>query len=339
MPLRLFGGRGSGKVRTCPACEQEVAATATFCLSCYMVFRPEGTADLHEHLQGARIPSDVYLLRKLQAEDPNAGPVVRVPEELPVPPPAARAGSASETAVTENVPSAPTPAAPSAPISVAPVPLPDPPVVEIPLLPLFPAAPPPAEAPISVEAPRSPAVPTLPVSVPPTQATPPSQEHGRSGGEPLLGFGVPLPPPTRSIEEAPALFAWMLEHDPIIPNNLERLQQIHVGVFRNEPVGRLEYEQHILLQIADDLALHPTREGMDLHLRHLAAGYRRAGEAYHVATRREEHEADTALWQMASMASRLRVEAWVYQSRYGVPPEIAERGRTRIRRVTSDRVP
>ena len=64
-----------------------------------------------------------------------------------------------------------------------------------------------------------------------------------------------------------------------------------------------------------------------------------AGEAYHVAARREEHEADRALWQMASMASRLRVEAWVYQSRYGVPPEIAERGRPRIRRVTSDRVP
>jgi hypothetical protein len=337
MPLRLFGGKGSGKVRTCPACEQEVAVTATFCPSCYMVFRPEGAADLREHLQGARVPSDVYLLRKMQAEDPNTGPVIRVPEELPAPPPAAPAASTCGTTVAEDVPSAPTPVAPSVPISASPAPLPDPPVAETPLLPLFPAAPPPAEAAISVEAPRSPSAPTPPV--PPTQATPPSQDHGRSGGEPLLGFGVPLPPPTRSIEEAPALFVWMLEHDPIIPNNLERLQKIHAGVFRNRPADRLDYEQHILLQVADDLALHPTREAMDLHLMHLAAGYRRAGEAYHVAARREEHEADRALWQMASMASRLRMEAWVYQSRYGVPPVIAERGQPRTRRVTSDRVP
>ncbi len=77
MSIRLFSGRGSDKRRTCPACEQKIAATANFCPSCYMVFRPEGAADLREHLQGGRVPSDIYLLRRLQAEDPDAGPVVR----------------------------------------------------------------------------------------------------------------------------------------------------------------------------------------------------------------------------------------------------------------------
>jgi hypothetical protein len=40
-----------------------------------MVFRPEGAAALREYLQGARVPPDIYLLRKMHTEDPNAGPV------------------------------------------------------------------------------------------------------------------------------------------------------------------------------------------------------------------------------------------------------------------------
>lgn len=178
--------------------------------------------------------------------------------------------------------------------------------------------------------------PVPPAVAPPAQMTPQPRAQGRAGIELLLEFKVPFPPPTRSIEEASPLFAWMLDQDPIIPNNLDRLQEIHAGVFRDKPAGHLTYEQHILLQVADDLALHPTRDSMDLHLKALGAGYRRAAEAYHVAARRGEHEADSALWQMASVASRLRVEAWVYQTRHGVPPEIAEGGRLRTKRATGD---
>jgi hypothetical protein len=166
--------------------------------------------------------------------------------------------------------------------------------------------------------------------------TPQPRAQGRAGVELLLEFKAPLPPPTRSIEEASPLFVWMLDQDPIIPNNLDRLQDIHTVVFRDKPAGHLTYEQHILLQVADDLALHSTRESMDLHLKALAAGYRRAVGAYHIAARRGEHEADGALWQMANMASRLRVEAWIYQTRHGVPPEIAEGGRLRTKRATGD---
>ncbi|HYL81465.1 MAG TPA: hypothetical protein VEU07_11675, partial [Candidatus Acidoferrum sp.] len=152
----------------------------------------------------------------------------------------------------------------------------------------------------------------------------------------LLEFKAPLPPPTRSIEETSPLFAWMLDQDPIIPNNLERLQEIHAGVFRDKPAGHLTYHQHILLQVADDLALHPTRDSMDLHLQALAGSYRRAVEAYHIAARRGEREADSAIWQMASMASRLRVEGWIYQTRHGDPPEVSGSGRLRTKRATGD---
>jgi uncharacterized protein (DUF1501 family) len=178
--------------------------------------------------------------------------------------------------------------------------------------------------------------PTPQVAAPSAQMTAKPRAQGRVGVEHLLEYKAPLPPPARSIEDTSPLFAWMLDQDPIIPNNLERLQEIHAGVFRDEPAGHLTYDQHVLLQVADDLALHPTRDSMDLHLKVLAASYRRAVEAYHIAARRAEHEADNAIWQMASVASRLRVEGWIYLNRHGAPPEIGGRGRFRTTGATGD---
>jgi hypothetical protein len=336
MPIRLFGGRGSDKGRTCPACEQKIAATATFCPSCYMVFRPEGSADLREHLQGGRIPSDVYLLRRFQAEDPNTGPVVRD---------AGRASISLSPTPAEPESSAPvqpleSPAAvldsPSELPARAAVPPFEPVITEGPVQSVAPSDTPPLIPPAPAEASALPTS-SVPPAVPPsTQMTAQPRSQGRGGIEHLLEFRAPLPPPTRSIEEVSPLFAWMLEQDPIIPNNLDRLQDIHTGVFRDKPAGHLTYEQHIHLQVADDLALHSTRESMELHLEALAAGYRRAVGAYHIAARRGEYEADSALWQMASLASRLRLEGWIYQTRHGVPPEIATGGRFRTRKATGN---
>ena len=98
VPLRLFGA-GSTRVRPCPACERKIKADATFCPACYMVFRPEGAADLREFLQGARIPADVYLLRKMQSGDPNAGPVTRV-----APPSVTAENSPAPVALPPDVP-------------------------------------------------------------------------------------------------------------------------------------------------------------------------------------------------------------------------------------------
>jgi len=313
MPLRLFGG-GSEKVRACPACEHEIAAQATFCPSCYMVFRPGGAAELRKHLHGSRVPADVYLLRKMQAEDPNTGPVIRVSPETRSDPPApeALAPPQAEPSLAPETP------APQASGSSAPVFIP----VPSPSL----SSPPDAQA-AAVEA----------AELPKAGASAGPKARAWKGVHSLVKFDPPLPPPTHAVEEVPAFLAWMLERDPLIPNNLELLETIHAETFRDGPGAPLGYQQHLLIQIADDLLLHPTQETLDTHLGVLAAAYRRAAGAYHAAARKGEDERDAALWQMASTASRLRIEAWVYQSRYATTPEIARFRKSRASGISTDR--
>jgi hypothetical protein len=129
---------------------------------------------------------------------------------------------------------------------------------------------------------------------------------------------------------------WMLERDPVIPNNLELLETIHAGVFRDGSAANLAYQQHLLIQIIDDLWLHSTQETLNTHLGLLAAGYRRAAGAYHAAAQKGEKERNVALWKMASTASRLRVEAWLYRTRYGVAPDTTRPRRSRPSQVSAD---
>ena len=289
MPLRLFGA-GSIRVRSCPACERKVKADATFCPSCYMVFRPEGTAALREYLQGARVPADVYRLRKMQTEDPNAGPVTcvapyptdvrkAVPAETPPTPPVEATGSYPSASTRQ-------------PVQADPV------------------------------------VTTLAKTLTPKEGTEPgdgqngrSRMKSRNGVEGFLAFVKPLPPRAQSTDELPALYAWMLEKDPVIPNNLARLQEIHAEVFRNKPAAHLGYEQHLLLQVAEDLWVYTTEDALGFHLAQLAAAYRRAADAYRKAET-EGSAANHPLWQMASLATRMRLEAWVFRARHGESPQL-----------------
>jgi hypothetical protein len=291
MPLRLFGWQGTGKYRSCPACEQKIAADATFCPFCYMVIRPEGAADLREHLQGGRIPSDVYLLRKFQVDDGNTGPVLR---------------HLAEPIVAESPPPSPSPLPEPSPQAPSP---PSPPQADSPQLTI-------------------PAV-TEPAPPPPRSITPIRAPQWK-GIFSFFKFEAPLPPATASLDDLPALLRWMLERDPLIPNNLERLEVLHASVFRSGPAASLGYEQHLLLQIQDDLLFHATQEPLDTHLVQLSATYRHAAATYHMAVDKEGAEANTALWQMSSLASRLRVESWVYRSRYDARP-----GASRLRRPRS----
>jgi len=321
MALRLFSG-SSARVRACPACERTIKADAAFCPSCYMVFRPEGAAALREYLQGARIPADVYLLRKLQTEDPNTGPVTRLPREGTDP------GKAP-------LPSAPAPPPPTEKIAPQPV---DVSLLPAPLLPAqadeqveplaidF-AAPSPSPAVEEVEGAdataRAVAEPAVAAQAPASQGPLEKRPRlkGRSGVEGLLTFVVPTPPSARSAADLQALFAWMLEHDPFIPNNRSRLEAIHAAVFQGQPAARLGYEQHVLLLASEDLWLHATQESLGIHLGQLVAAYRRAAEAYRKAEGGEQTQGNAALWHLASVASRLRMEAWVYQVLHdGMPP-------------------
>jgi hypothetical protein len=289
MPLRLFGA-GSIRVRSCPACERKVKADATFCPSCYMVFRPEGAAALREYLQGARVPADVYLLRKMQTEDPNAGPVTcAAPDQTDV----------RKAIPAETPPTPPVEATGSSPSSSA-----------------------------RQLAQADPVVTTVPTPLAPKEG--PESRDGqkdrfrmkmRNGVEGFLAFVTPLPPPAQSTDELPALYAWMLEKDPVIPNNLARLQEIHAEVFRNKAAARLGYEQHLLLQVAEDLSVYTTEDALGFHLAQLAAAYRRAADAY----RKAETDGSAVhhpLWQMASLATRMRLEAWVYHARHGESPQL-----------------
>ncbi len=279
MPLRLF--RGSTRARICPACERDLQPDATFCPSCYMVFRPEGVSALREHLQGARIPADVYLLRKLQSQDPDAGPVTVAaapvaPADVPDVPPVAPAPGSGE-APPADAPAA----ASSADDADASAPLPSRP------------APLPGAAPVTVK-----------------QAV-----------ESLLRFHAPLPPPAAGVEDVAAAFAWMLEHDPVIPNNLGVLQAIHDAVFSQPELRQLGYENHVALLASDDAALFGSAEAHHLLIMQLAAAYRRACGAYRLAGN-DDRALNRALWDMASHASRLRIAAWVYSTRYGQPAEL-----------------
>jgi hypothetical protein len=150
-----------------------------------------------------------------------------------------------------------------------------------------------------------------------------------TGVHSLVKFETPLPPAAQTVEDLPALYRWMLARDPLIPNNIELLEGIHGRVFPNGPAANLKYEQHILLLISDDLTLHPTRESLGNHLVLLTAAYRRAAGAYHATAEKGQIEASGALWQMSSTASRLRMEAWIYHTRHGEPPEIIRPPRPR----------
>lgn len=288
MPLRLFRS-GSARVRPCPACERKIQADATFCPSCYMVFRPEGAVALREYLQGARIPADIYMLRKLQTEDPDAGPVTRatsVPIEARSTPAAEVPPPASVDAIAPDVPDATTV---SAQVDVAE---------------------PPKERGSEVSPPPHVGEKDRPRS------------RSRNGVEGFLAFAEPFPPPARSPEDISALYAWMLAKDPVIPNNLARLQEIHSVVFRDKPPARLGYEQHVLLLVEEDLGAYVTGDALGFHLAQLAAAYRLAADTYRKAESQGPPAVDRALWQMASLASRMRLEAWVYHTWHGQSPQL-----------------
>jgi len=182
--------------------------------------------------------------------------------------------------------------------------------------------------------PEAPAVRTVESPRGETDAGPGARAWKRA--QSLLRFDPPLPPPANSADDVAALLTWMLDRDPVIPNNLELLESIYAEIFQGGPARRLTYQEHLLIQIADDLLLHSNRETLGTHLSLLVAAYRRAAGAYHAAAHKQADERNAALWQMASMASRLRLEAWVFRTRYGMVPNIPRPRRSRASRVSAD---
>jgi hypothetical protein len=251
-----------------------------------MVIRPEGAADLREYLRGARIPSDVYLLRKMHLKDPNSGPVSRVSEQEPTPPPAMVPDRLSIQPVAFVSPALPVPSSPEGfALSAS----------------------------------------TDTDSTSRVDSEEPSRSRAWAAGYSLIRFDGPLPPATHTVEEAPVLLAWMLEQDPMVAGLTDVLAAAHARTFGDDPVAQVGYQRHLLLLIGDDLLLHPNQEALAGHLEVLAAAYRRAVGASHAAVKRGQKVDYPALWRVASLACRLRLEAWVYRSRHGVSPEPTRR--------------
>lgn len=75
---RLLRKGGTHSPR-CPACQTSLLPRRSFCPHCYMVLRPEGMADLQQALQGAKVRTDIYILRKLHLGDEEGCSATRIP--------------------------------------------------------------------------------------------------------------------------------------------------------------------------------------------------------------------------------------------------------------------
>lgn len=92
--------KGRNDSSNCPACETSLPPERSFCPHCYIVLRPEGMAELHRTLQGAKVREDIYILRKLHQGD--QGDVISSSHD---PPP--QFGSLPSSATAGGIPARP----------------------------------------------------------------------------------------------------------------------------------------------------------------------------------------------------------------------------------------
>jgi len=265
--------KGHRHSSACPACEKPLPAEGAFCPHCYMVLRPEGMAELHRSLQGAKIREDIYILRKLH--DGNEDVVMSL-AKAPDPEPAAqfRAGPA-DTA--------------------------------------------PAKDPVLKE--RS----------TPTQTHEPHQRR-KQKMQSLMTYAFPVAPPG-GLEDLPALIRWFLNHDRLVPNNIEILEEAHRTLYSGE--DSRTYQRHLAMAIADDLLTYNSPDLLQEHLILLTTVYARTlRELLGMTPDRQDLRALTELAEperkrildlclrFGLTATRLRVEGWIYQLHYGEPPSV-----------------
>lgn len=255
----------------CPACETPLPPERSFCPHCYMVLRPEGMAELHEALQGAKIREDIYILRRLHHGNEDDGMSVT------------RASPAQVEAVS---------------------------------------APPPAER---------------------LLARPPTEEHRLPTDKPasrrrkqkthsLMSYGFAAPP-AAGPDDLPSLIHWFLRHDPLLPNNLEVLDEAHRILYGAHDSST--YERYLVRTITDDLRTYDSPDLLQEHLILLTTVYARTLQALRILGFHHPHlqspadlpePAQQEMWELCLRigltATRLRVEGWIYQVQHGEPPAV-----------------
>ncbi|MFQ5802647.1 MAG: hypothetical protein ACE5JQ_07120 [Candidatus Methylomirabilales bacterium] len=265
----LWKGRGNSS--TCPACETSLPPERAFCPHCYMVLRPEGMAELHQALQGAKVREDIYILRKLH--DGNEDVVISLAE-------------ASEPELERQPTSPPAESIPQHPPS--------------------------EESGFSTHTPE------------------PQNRKQKTQSLTTYAFSVP---PSAGPENLPSLIQWFLNHDRLIPNNLEILEEAHRTLYGRE--DRSTYERHLARAIADDLHTYNSSDLLQEHLILLTTVYARTlQELLSLGPDQQDLGSPTDLpeperhrmWELCLRfgltATRLRVEGWIYQMNYGEPPSV-----------------
>lgn len=258
---------------SCPACEKPLPAKGTFCPHCYMVLRPEGMAELHQTLQGAKVREDIYILRKLH--DGNEDVVMSL-TKAPEPEP----GRQSPSSPTERIPAEP----------------------------------------LSEQK----------ASGFPTHT--PEPQGRKQKTQSLMTYAFPVPPPV-GLEDLPSLIRWFLNHDRLVPNNLEILEEAHRILYRS--VDSRTYQRHLVTAIADDLRTYNSPDLLQEHLTLLTTVYARTlQELLSMTPDQQDLQALTELpeperkrildlcLRFGLTATRLRVEGWIYQLNYGEPPSV-----------------
>ena len=134
--------------------------------------------------------------------------------------------------------------------------------------------------------------------------------------------------PPAGLDDLPSLIRWFLKNDRLLPNNLEILEEAHR--IHHGPEDGWTYERHLASTIADDLRTYDSPELLQGHLTLLATVYARTLEALRTLAspypnlrspadlpEREQHKMWGLCLTLGLTATRLRVEGWTYQSRYG----------------------
>lgn len=235
-----------------------------------MVLRPEGMAELHQTLQGAKVREDIYILRKLH--DGNEDVVISL-------------GKAPESEFEGQQTSDPTERICAEP---------------------------------------------LPKEGFPTRT--PAPQSRRQKTQSLMTYAFSAAP-SAGPEDLPSLIRWFLNHDRLVPNNLEILEEAHRILYRSE--DSRTYERHLAAAIADDLRTYNSPDLLQEHLSLLTTVYARTlrellsltpdQHDLRSLTELPEPERQRVLdlcLRFGLTATRLRVEGWIYQLNCGEPPSV-----------------
>jgi len=134
--------------------------------------------------------------------------------------------------------------------------------------------------------------------------------------------------PSAGLDDLPSLIRWFLKNDRLLPNNLEILEEAHRVL--HGPEDGWTYERHLASTIADDLRTYNSPELLQGHLTLLTTVHARTLEALRTLAspypnlrspaelpEPERHQMWGLCLMLGLTATRLRVEGWIYQSRYG----------------------